>query len=200
MLPEGFYQSRMSASRSLSTLQSVHCWKFDCTSVSNTRVLMCTAGGQCDCSQSLSKEGLLEAVSLTIPNSTERDHDDIEFEHLSITQPGYLVSWSFVGRSTGGGENFPGLFIAALWLPTTIPIIPIECSSDTHYPNVYECRVEPHLVDAGWFVGVHLPPFSDAKVLLSFIFNESPPGESLAHSVLIEGLPLVSLKIRKSHH
>ena len=68
---------------------------------------MCSAGGHCDSSQSLSKEGLLEAVSLTIPNITERDDDDIEFEHLSITQPGYLVSWSFVGRSTEGGENFP---------------------------------------------------------------------------------------------
>ena len=158
---------------------------------------MCSAGGHCDSSQSLSKEGILEAVSLTIPNITERDDDDIEFEH---TQPGYLVSWSFVGRSTEGGENFPELFIAALWSPITIPIIPIECSSDTHHPNVYECRVEPHLVDAGWFVGVCLPPFSDAKVLLSFIFNGSPPGESLAHSVLIEGLPLVSLKICKSRH
>ena len=65
-------------------------------------------------------------------------------------------------------------------------------------PNVYECSVEPVPVKAGDIVRVFLPPRSSARLLLSFILNGGPPGDSLATAEQVEGLPLITLGVGKS--
>ena len=43
-------------------------------------------------------------------------------------------------------------------------------------------------------MALDLPPLSCARLVLSFILNKSPPGESLADSQ-VEGFPLITLGV-----
>ena len=160
--------------------------------------LCCSTGGDCS-SQLLSKANLTELTTRFIPNITERNNDDIEFEHLSITQNGILVKWTFVARNIGDGDDCPTLFIDNKALLTTIPVVNMDCTNDL-YPNVHQCTVEPQSVEAGDFIGVVLPALSDARLLLSFIIiNGVPPGESLRRSEEVEGLPLIVVEVGESY-
>ena len=155
--------------------------------------LCCSTGGDCS-SQLLSKANLTELTARFI--IVERDDDEIEFKHLSITQNGFLVKWTFVARNIGDGDDYPTLFIVNTARPTTIPVVNTDCTNDL-YPNVHQCTVEPQSVEAGDFIGVVLPALSDARLLLSFIIiNGVPPGESLRRSEEVEGLPLIAVEVQ----
>ena len=157
--------------------------------------LCCSTGGDCS-SQLLSEANLTELTARFIPNIVERNNDDIEFKHLTITQNGFLVKWTFVARNIGDGDKCPTLFIVKP--PITIPVVNMDCTNDL-YPNVHQCTVEPQQVIAGEHIGVCLPALSDARLLLSFIIiNGVPPGESLMNSVLVEGLPLIAVEVGES--
>ena len=132
-------------------------------------------------------------ATLYIPTIIERENYDIEFEHLNITQGGMLVNWTFVARDIGKGEKYPQLYLP---IPYTLQLIEnINCV--TPYPNVYECSVTPQPVEAGDFIGLRLPPLTSAQLLLGFLLNGAPPGESLSGE-LVEGLPLFTLGMGKS--
>ena len=161
--------------------------------------LCCSTGGDCS-SQLLSKANLTELTTRFIPNIVERDDDEIEFEHLTITQNGFLVKWTFVARNIGDGDDYPTLFIAKENSATgTILVVNMDCTNDL-YPNVHQCTVEPQQVIAGEYIGVILPALRDARLLLSFIIiNGVPPGESLSRSDLVEGLPLIAVEVGESY-
>ena len=154
--------------------------------------LCCSTGGDCS-SQLLSEASLTELTARFI--IVEMDDDEIEFKHLSITQNGFLVKWTFVARNIGDGDDCPTLFIAKENLPITIAVVNMDCTNDL-YPNVHQCTVEPQSVEAGDFIGVILPALSDARLLLSFIIiNGVPPGES-SRGVQVEGLPLIAVEVQ----
>ena len=145
-------------------------------------------------------------TALYIPNIIERENDEIEYEHLNITQGGTLMNWTFVARDIGERDDYPQLTINSLPRRTSIGITiadiilvdNINCT-ETPHPNVYECSVTPLPVQAGDFIGLRLPPLSNAQLLLSFLLNGAPPGESLfSNDPLVEGLPLVTLGVGKS--
>ena len=160
--------------------------------------LCCSTGGDCS-SQLLSEASLTKLTTRFIPNITERDGDEIEFEHLSITQNGFLVKWTFVARNIGDGDDYPTLFIVKQNQPINIPVVNMDCTNDL-YPNVHQCSVQPQSVEAGDFIGVVLPALRDARLLLSFIIiNGVPPGESLSRSDLVEGLPLIAVEVGESY-
>ena len=104
------------------------------------------------------------------------------------------MNWTFVARNIGKGEKYPQLLIVDK--NTFIKIPNINCS-DTHFPNVYECSFDPTPVKAGDSIGVFLPPCSSARLLLSFILNEGPLGNSLTVGQ-VEGLPLMTVGVGKS--
>ena len=157
--------------------------------------LFCSTGGDCS-SQLLSEANLTELTARFI--IVERGDDEIEFKHLSITQNGFLVKWTFVARKIRGGNEYPTLFIANITRPVTIPVVNMDCTNDL-YPNVHQCTVEPQQVIAGEFIGVFLPALSDARLLLSFIIiNGVPRGESLTTSGFIQGLPLIAVEVGES--
>ena len=106
------------------------------------------------------------------------------------------MNWTFVARDVGEGEEYPQLyFVIGFQLKF---IQNINCS-ETPHPNVYECSVTPEPVEAGDFIGVSLPPLSNARLLLSFILNGAPPGESLlTGGNLLQGLPFITLGVGKS--
>ena len=141
-------------------------------------------------------------TALYIPNIIERGDDEIEFQHLNITQGGTLVSWTFVARAIGEGYEYPelgvlsstGIFVAQLRYAVNM-----NCTYTPH-PNVYECGVTPLPVEAGDFISLRFPPLSNARLLLSFILNGAPPGFSFSPGVdeLVEGLPLITLGMGKS--
>ena len=158
----------------------------------------CSTGGDCS-SQLLSEANLTELTTRFIPNITERNNDDIEFKHLSITQNGFLVKWKFVARKIRGGNEYPTLFIAKENPPITIAVVNMDCTNDL-YPNVHQCTVEPQSVIAGEYIGVILPALSDARLLLSFIIiNGVPPGISSTTSEEVEGLPLIAVEVGESY-
>ena len=159
--------------------------------------LCCSTGGNCS-SQLLSEANLTELTARFI--IVEMDDDEIEFKHLSITQNGFLVKWTFVGRNIGDGDKCPTLFIAKENSATgTLPVVNMDCTNDL-YPNVHQCTVEPQQVIAGDFIGVVLPALSDARLLLSFIIiNGIPPGISSTTSDLVEGLPLIAVEVGESY-
>ena len=161
-------------------------------------MLLFCIGADCNLtSQLLSEADLSEKTALYIPNIIEREDDDIEFNHLTITQDSMLTNWTFVARDIGEGEEYPTLVIPLLQEKTQKFIENVDCSK-TCYPNVYECSVSPEPVEAGIFIGLVLPPRSSARLLLSFILNGGPPGESNSGNELVEGLPLITLGLGKS--
>ena len=147
-------------------------------------------------------------TALYIPNIIERVDEGIDFEHLNITKRGTLVNWTFVAREMREGDGYPKLGVLSLVRgPTGMFYVKlkfvenINCTKTPH-PNVYECSVTPEPVAAGDFIGLRLPPLSSARLLLSFILNGAPPGQSLSGSSNggngeVEGLPLITLGVGK---
>ena len=107
------------------------------------------------------------------------------------------MNWTFVARNIGGGEEYPQLNVP---IPNSQKTIENINCTETPYPNVYECSVTPEPVEAGDFIGLELPSLSSAGLLLSFILNGAPLGESLGAGVneQVEGLPLITLGVGKS--
>ena len=134
-------------------------------------------------------------ATLFIPTFVEREDVEIDFEYLNIKQDFILTHWTFVARSVKQGDKYPMLFILYSFGQAfgTRPIVNRNCT-DTVYPNVYECTVNPQLIQTGDIVALDLPPLSSAQLVLSFILNRSPRGESLADSQ-VEGFPLITLGV-----
>ena len=150
----------------------------------------------------------LREKALYIPNFAEVEGNAIIlFQHLNITQDGYLVKWTFTAEDLGEGEGrtkYPGLHIndGNLISKITAQSGPFATSS-----NVYEFLLAAVQVQAGHFIALELPPISRARLLLSFVRNGGPPGErvSLRRRRDIEplqgrggDLPLVTLEISRS--
>ena len=140
-------------------------------------------------------------TALYIPYIIEREDDEFEYEDLTITQNGILVSWTFVARNIGEGEEYPKLTIFILsstGIFTQKFIENINCT-ETPNPNVYECSVTPEPVEAGNFISIALPANSSARLLLSFLSVDGGPiGGSLGGNEDLEGVPLITLGVGKS--
>ena len=135
-------------------------------------------------------------TALYIPH-IEREDDEIGFEDLTIIQNGILVNWTFVARSIGEGKE-PELRINSRMSATQKFVENINCT-ETPYANVYECSVTPVPVEAGDFIGIALPAYSSARLLLSFLsINGGPIGKSLLGNGNLEGVPLITLGVGKS--
>ena len=160
-------------------------------------------------SQFLSDGDLREKAALHIPNFVEVEDDFIFFPHLNITQDGYLVKWIFTAEDLGQGEGrtqYPQLrIVRSDFVPQ-----PLQGSDPvpTDYSNVYEFTLaSPMQVQAGYMIALQLPPITSARLLLSFVRNSGPPGESVRVKrdiQPVEGregdLPLVTLEISKSRN
>ena len=138
-------------------------------------------------------------TALYIPYIIERDDDEVEYEDLNIIQNGILVNWTFVA-SIGEGEEYPKLFkITPEKMGFTQNIINNINCTETPYPNVYECSVTPEPVEAGDSIGIVLPAYRRAGLLLSFLSTDGGPiGESLFGNDDLEGIPLITLGVGKS--
>ena len=124
---------------------------------------------------------------------------ELLYDHLTITQDGYLVKWTFIGVELGLGEECPELLIYKHDIVQPRPLEPSLQSStavSTLYPNVYNVTVAPPFpVRSGDFISLILPPVTTARLLLTFILTGSPPGFNLDAGEDIEGLPLITLEI-----
>ena len=129
--------------------------------------------------------------------------NELLYEHLTITQDGYLVKWTFTGVELGLGEECPKLRIYRNEIEQSTPLEPPPQSSaavSTLYPNVYNVTVAPPFpVRSGYLISLVLPSVTTARLLLTFILTGSPPGESLDTGEDIEGLPLITLEIGMIH-
>ena len=136
---------------------------------------------------------------LLIQNIVGRDDDEIIFYHLTITHNGFLINWTFVAEDQGirmERNMYPELEIvrgngSADLMNSSVP-------PKILYPNVYERTVKPYMVKAGDSIALKLPPASIAQLILSFILNGSPPGESLITGP-VAGLPLVTLGVGETN-
>ena len=110
--------------------------------------MFCLVSGDCASSQLLTEADLREMATLFIPTFVEREDVEIEFEYLNITQDFIITHWTFVARAVKQGEEYPMLSIISPIGQTYAEIRLIEnrnCT-DTVYPNVYECTVNPQLI------------------------------------------------------
>ena len=142
----------------------------------------------------------METTALYIPHIIERDDDEFQYEDLTITQNGILVSWTFVARNIGG-EEYPKLtiFIPRFNRAFTQKFIENLNCTETPYANVYECSVTPEPVAAGDFISIVLPAYDSTRLLLSFLsIDGGPTGESLVGIDDIEGVPLITLGVGMS--
>ena len=148
-----------------------------------------------------------ERTAQFIPNFIQLENDLILYFHLNITQDGYLTKWTFAAEDLGQGHERPDLQVHRFndrGIPVLSNTLPGSNALLTVYPNVFEYTVDPPLsVLAGDFIGLVLPPDTTARLLLSFILNDSPPGESIRNFDVIngdvDGLPLVTLEILGKH-
>ena len=142
----------------------------------------------------------MEMTALYIPYIIEREDDQIEFEDLTITQDGFIVNWTFVARNIGEGAEYPKLFkIIPEEISFTQNIINNINCTETPYANVYECSVTPEPVEAGDIIGIALPAYDSARLVLSFLsINGGPIGKSVVGNADLEGVPLISLGVGKS--
>ena len=150
-----------------------------------------------------------ERAALFIPNFIQLENDCIFYTHLNITQDGYLTKWTFAAEDLGQGHEWPVLQVNRFNdigdnIPEIINTLPGSNALLTVYPNVFEYTVDPPLsVLAGDFIGLDLPPDTTVRLLLSFILNDSPPGESIRNFDVnngdVGGLPLVTLEILGNH-
>ena len=135
-------------------------------------------------------------AALFVPSIIQRDDDEIEFEHLKISQDFVLTHWTFVARSVGNGEEYPKLsIIYPIGSAYTQKHTENTNCTDTIYPNVYQCSVTPETVRAGDIIALVLPPLSRARVALIFILNGAQPGESIVTGTQVEGFPLFALEM-----
>ena len=157
----------------------------------------CSVGEDCSSSgQLLSEVHLREMAALFVPSIIQRDDDEIEFEHLKISQDFVLTHWTFVARSVGNGEEYPKLsIIYPIGSAYTQKHTENTNCTDTIYPNVYQCSVTPETVRAGDIIAIVLPPLSRARVALIFILNGAQPGESIVTATQVEGFPLFALEM-----
>ena len=160
--------------------------------------------GNCSSSGLLSEDALREKASLYIPFFQYLNGDRVIFPDLNIRQAGYLVKWTFAAEYLGTGEEYPRLLVYGE-RDGNFQLLPIEqCSHPTltFYPNVYECIIEPPFqVQTGDIIDLDLPSTQSAQLLLGILHNYgSVGGDSIlpGSGDLIEGLPLITLKIRKS--
>ena len=129
------------------------------------------------------------------------------YEHLNITQDGYLVKWTFTGVELGLGEVCPKLRIyrneieQLRELPRALDLPPqISAAVSTLYPNVYNVIVAPPFpVRTGDSIGLFLPVVTTARLSLTLLLTGSPPGMNLDTGENIEGLPLITLEIGMSY-
>jgi hypothetical protein len=146
--------------------------------------------------QLLSEIDLREMAALFVPNIIQREDDEIDFEHLKISQDFVLTHWTFVARTIGKGEEYPKLsLIIPEGLAYTQKHTENTNCTDTIYPNVYQCSVAPETVRAGDIVALVLPPLSRARVALVFILNGAQPGKRIVDGAQVEGFPLFALEI-----
>ena len=157
----------------------------------------------------MSEDDLREKAALHIPNFVEVEDDFILFSHLNITQDGYLMKWIFTAEDLGqveGRTQYPQLILVSSdLLPQSLQG---SDSVPTDYYNVYEFNLaSPVEVQAGYFIVLQLPPITSTRLLLSFVRNSGPPGETVMHKrdiQPVEGregdLPLVTLEISKSRN
>ena len=128
----------------------------------------------------------------TIPKFTGRGNDLIRFQHLNITQNGFLENWVFVSTSTEEGSIYPKIFTSNS--SSIINEVENTNCTETSHPNVHECSVVPSVVKAGDHVGVELL----APLQLIFIsLNGVPPGESLDRGMIVQGFPLITVGVGK---
>ena len=158
--------------------------------------------GDCGSSGFLSEDVLREKAALYIPSFNDQEDVRIIFSGLTITQTGYLVKWTFAAKYLGAEGEYPILQMRGERNGNFRPL-PNQSMADpilTVYPNVYECIIEPPLlVQAGDIIGLDLPSRESARLLLSILLNYgSVGGMNISSGDLIDGLPLITLKIRKS--
>ena len=168
----------------------------------------CSVGGECGSSPFLSEDNVRERTAQFIPNFIQLENDHILYPQLNIIQDGYLTKWTFAAEDLGQGHERPDLLVYRVNDITSFPVIintlPGSNALLTVYPNVFEYTVDPPLsLQARDVIGLDLPPDTTARLLLSFILNDSPPGVSLVNFDVdngnVDGLPLVTLEILGKH-
>ena len=83
-------------------------------------------------------------------------------------------------------------------------VLPGSSATSTLHSNMYEVIIEPPVpVHVGDVISLELPRINTARLLLTFVLTESPPGIDLDTSEDIAGIPLITLEIGimiKSHY
>ena len=75
-------------------------------------------------------------------------------------------------------------------------MLPGSSATSTLHSNVYEVIIEcPVPVHVGDVISLKLPSISTARLLLTFVLTESPPGMDLDTGDDIAGTPLITLEI-----
>ena len=156
-------------------------------------------------------DDLREKAVLHIPNFAVVEDAQIIFEHLNITQDGYLTKWIFTAEDLGEGDGrtqYPDLLIIRPNMEHFITVLTLQGSDAvlTDYPNVYERTLQnPMQVISGDFIEIQLPPIPNTRLLLSFVRNGGPSGINIRRKKDVapvsgrEGsLPLVTMEICKS--
>ena len=161
---------------------------------------MCSVGGGCSSCEFLSESDLRNKTALYIPYFYVADtvrNTAIFYEHLTITQNGSLVKWIFTADDLGMGRTgYPELRIYRETKRSYIRELPGSSATSTLHSNVYEVIIEPPVpVHVGDVISLELPPISTARLLLTFVLTESPPGIDLDTSDDIAGIPLITLEI-----
>lgn len=109
-----------------------------------------------------------------------------------------MVKWIFAAEDLGVGTEWPVIrFYRGGENLYNFSSLQGSDAVSTTSPNVYELIVDPPTpIYAGDFIALDLPPVNSVRLLLSFILNDDPPGESIeGDSEFVEGLPLITLEI-----
>ena len=135
----------------------------------------------------MNEEELKEKAALHIPNFAVGKNGLILFEHLKITQDGYLTKWIFTAEDLGEGDGrtqYPDLHIYRPAIQNDMTSIVFTLPGHdvvlTNNSNVYEYAPQTAMqVKTGYFIAITLPSISNARLLLSFVRNSGPSGTDI---------------------
>ena len=145
-----------------------------------------------------------------IPNFVNVSDQTLHFQHMKITQDGYIVKWTFTAEKKQSTSNdswveYPQLVILSSNYnfnktincsdSDVVHCINISQGNITEYPNVYEVIVPAVPVSVGDYIAVYQPDYNKAGMLLKFVNIAPLERQEIKDSSTFRPKPLIHLEI-----
>ena len=143
-----------------------------------------------------------------IPNFVNVSDQTLHFQHMKITQDGYIVKWTFTAEKNHLTSNYSWMEYPQLVILSSNYNPSITTDSDyvvystdssqannTPYPNVYEVTIPSVPVSVGDYIAVYQPDYNKAGMLLKFVNIPPLERQEIKDSSTFRPKPLIHLEI-----